>query len=525
MADRAPLPPIKFRELAAALLVRAGDLVPAWLPGGHRAGHEWVCAGLSGGKGSSCSVNTVTGQWADFASDERGGDLLSLYAAIHGLEMARAAIHVARAEGLEDVAGVQRDAQHQLPARPAAPPTPPQASRPPPPEEGWVTTRPVPATAPQPTFRHFHRQPSDIARTAEYRVGDELHGYVVRFRTSDGGKDDLPYTWCTSSRDGASKWHWRQFDEPRPLYLPGRALPAGRTVVLVEGERKGELLQALLDAGAPGVYCVASWPGGCGSWKKADWSWLAGCTVLAWPDCDSKREPLTAKERNACADAEARAAAAAAKPYLPAKKQPGMSAMLGIGALVVAEHGCTVSLLPIEPPGVKPDGWDAADAIESEGWGFAEVMAFFARAYAMPVEGAQADQPAVPAVPAEPENRDGPATATTGGSAPARQPIPWWLAGFYDAEKNRWSLSRKTVIVALQHDEAEQQRRGPQGLAVCPRPGRQAHWRHRSAAGPLAQRQIRHPLHQSSGPDGGHRDRGLRGAVSPGAGLAAVPAI
>ena len=133
---------------------------------------------------------------------------------------------------------------------------------------------------------------ADIEHTATYQVGEDLHGYVVRFRTSDGGKDTLPYTFCQSARDGAAKWHWRQFDEPRPLFLPGLQLPGDRTVVLVEGERKAECLQALLDGGAPGVYCVASWAGGCKAWRntstkpvvlrtsacssaKMGWPWLA----------------------------------------------------------------------------------------------------------------------------------------------------------------------------------------------------------------------------------------------------------
>jgi hypothetical protein len=89
-----------------ALLDRADYLVPVWLPGGHKTGHEWACGSLRGGAGGSCSINLNTGAWADFSSDERGGDLVSLYAAIHGLTMGKAAVQVARDEGLEDVAGV-----------------------------------------------------------------------------------------------------------------------------------------------------------------------------------------------------------------------------------------------------------------------------------------------------------------------------------------------------------------------------------------------------------------------------------
>ncbi|MDD2728308.1 VapE domain-containing protein [Malikia sp.] len=447
--NRAPLPPINFNALSDALLSRADQIVPVWLPGGRRVGHEWVCGGLHGGEGTSCSVNLRTGRWADFASDEKGGDLVSLYAAIHGLDQGRAAVAVAHDEGLEDVAGVQHDTSHQRPERPEPPPPTAKPARQ---EEGWTTVRPVPPGMPAPTFRHYSRPASDIVRTAEYRLGDELHGYVVRFRTSDGGKDDLPYTWCTSARDGAAKWHWRQFDEPRPLYLPGHSLPAGRTVILVEGERKGEVLQQLLDAQAPGIYCVVGWPGGCKAWAKADWSWIAGATVLAWPDTDSKRVPLPPKEANACADDAERDALRASKPYLPAHKQPGMAAMLGIGRLLEREHGCKVQLLAIDGPGIKPDGWDAADAIETDGWDFARVLAFFATAYALPPE---VDQPTTPEPPVA-KKIDGPVGTDGSDSPDSPAALPWWLECFYDADKGRWNLSRKTVILALRHDPALQ---------------------------------------------------------------------
>jgi putative DNA primase/helicase len=450
--NRAPLPPINFKALADALLARADSLVPAWLPGGVRRGPEWVCGSLDGEPGSSCCVNLVTGQWGDFASDDKGGDLISLYAAMHGLDMGKAAVQVARDEGLEDVAGVQRNAAHERPERPPAPPPKAKAPRS---DEKWATVRPVPAHAPEPTFKHYHRKPSELVRASEYRVGSDLHGYVVRFQTSDGGKDDLPYTWTTSERDGASKWNWKQFDEPRPLYLPGLALPGNRTVVLVEGERKAQVLQALLDAGAPGVYCVASWPGGCKAWQKADWSWLAGCAVLAWPDCDSKREAPTAKERNACEDDAALQALKDSKPFLPANKQPGMAAMLGIGALLRDVHGCTVQLLAIEGPGIKPDGWDAADAIEADGWDFDRVLAFFATAYALPSsEGAQPEAAAKKIDgPVDTEGGDFPdgASAADDGISIPDMDMPWWLKPYWDKDKKRWNISRKTVIQALRH--------------------------------------------------------------------------
>lgn len=454
---REDLPPIQFGALADALLQSIDRLVPAWLPGGEQQGHEYKCGSLAGGKGDSCSVNMISGKWSDFATGESGRDLLDLYAGIHGLTKGRAAIAVAREEGLESVAGLVKGAAGSA-AAPAVNPRPAPPSKPRAEAEGWATVRPVPEFAQQPTFQHYHRAPSDLMHTAEYRLGGDVHGYVVRFATSDGGKDTLPYTFNRSARDGSCKWHWRQWDEPRPLYFPGHVLPEGRTVVLVEGEVKGEVLQALLDATAPGVYCVASWPGGCKAWKKADWSWLAGNTVLLWPDCDAKHEPLTPAERKqVTGDDDARKALEATKPLLPDHKQPGMAAMLGIGAVLRDTHACTVSLLPIPKAGQVVDGWDARDAIQIDGWDAARVLAFFGQAQPLP---------AVDAAPEANKKNDPVGTKSVDKREPAVAPleddcgddlvkiggrlVPEWMSWYYDTKNMRWNVSRKLVINCLE---------------------------------------------------------------------------
>ena len=77
--------------------------------------------------------------------------------------------------------------------------------------------------------------------------------------------------------------------------------------------------------------------------------------------------------------------------------------MRGIGALLRDAHGCTVSLLPVEQPGVLPDGWDCKDAIEADGWTYEQVQAFLARAVAL-VDTPQAE----PAAAAESKKIDSP---------------------------------------------------------------------------------------------------------------------
>ncbi len=452
MTDREPLPPINFAALADALLSRADTLVAAWLPGGVQRGHEYVCASLSGGTGSSCSVNLVNGKWSDFANEDRGGDLVSLYAAINSLTMGKAAVQLAREEGLEDVAGVQ-------PARAGSPSEPPRAPRPAPApvarpkeDEGWKTVTPVPDMAPAATFKHQFRAASDIDHTAAYIIDGVLYGYVVRFRTSDGGKDTLPYTWCTSARDGASRWHWKTWDEPRPLYFPGGKTGMtviGTTVILVEGEKKAGILQALLDQAAPGVYIVASWPGGCNAWKRADWHWLTGAHVILWPDCDGKREPLTTKEKTGLDDA-AIEIAKAMKPLLPTDKQPGMAAMLGIGALLRDTHDCTVKLLPIPEPLAVPDGWDCADAIVTDGWDADRVLRFFATVITLPSKVKNREGLVGTTAPNGDDAAQG--ADENGDQTISGKHVPRWLGYYYDHKNKRWFTSRKLVIAALEND-------------------------------------------------------------------------
>lgn len=464
---RESLPPIQFGALAAALLPMAETLLLKWLEHGRRERNEWVCGSLAGEAGKSCSINIKTGKWKDFATGEEGHDLLSLYAAIHDLSMAKAAVQLAREEGLESVAGLVKQASG-APVVPAANPRPVPApktdtTRE---QEQWSTLRPVPDNAQQPNFAHYDRKPEDLEHTAEYRVGNELHGYVMRYRKSTGDKITLPYTFCQSARDNSRAWKWKTWAEPRPLYFPGHALPNGRTVILVEGELKADVLQLLLDAAAPGIYCVASWPGGSNAWKKSGWDWLAGATVLLWPDCDGHREKLTKAELATVKDdPEAKAALQATKPILPEKKQPSMGAMLGIGAHLQADHGCAVHLLPIPAPGEKPSGWDCKDAIKDEGWTGEDVLAFFGRAQPLPVVDAPADAPA---------QADAPVAAGGGGGKPPKNDdpvstggtddddfdddmvkiggylVPAWMSYYYDSEKCRWNVSRKFVIRCLE---------------------------------------------------------------------------
>ncbi|MCK9212849.1 MAG: virulence protein E [Rhodoferax sp.] len=503
MIERAPLPPPKYEALNAALLGRIEQLVKGWLPGGKKEGKEYKCGSLSGGKGDSCSVN-VTGKeglgcWADFATGEKGGDLISLYGAIHGLGNVMAAVTLAREEGLEDIAGVtlaHGDATVLVkPPRPEPPKVAPEK-----PDEKWEVMAPVPDFAPLFRFHHSHYDQSNIEHVAEYRMDSALYGYIVRVMRSQGGKLPLPFTWCKSDRDGSMKWLNKTFAEPRPLYFPSKKSPVEfsgdlgqplATVVLVEGEKKAGILQDLLDAYAPGIYLVCSWPGGSNAWKKANWSWLAGCSVLLWPDCDAHREKLTPKERAACPDDLARAVLEQSKPLLPVTKQPGMAAMLGIGAILRDTHGCSVQLLPIPQPLEVPAGWDCADAITTDGWDGARVLAFFGQSQPLPSGNTEEAKSAHPGKPAAPFGGDkggnfgaAPANAMgAGGINDAFTDHLAFLCDKLDCEVHELGVNRKLLIAALRKAPDLKDCLGFNELTGAP--GTRVPWPWRAVAGPL----------------------------------------
>lgn len=378
---------IDFVGLAAALLQQVDALMLRWLPNGVERNGRWYVGDFDGSPGESANVNLATGQWIDNAAPDTdcGGDLTSLYARIRGLNNGQAARDLIRDIGWAPV---------QTPVRGAAPPassiaaqaglTPAVAA-----ERAevvakrrtvWRAVVPVPPNAPAPDFKWGYRDKKsdvwfklDAVRSWAYEFEGQRFGHVARFeRISSSGeivKDTLPRTWCVDESDGRGtmQWRWKQWEVPRPLYVPATLLsgdPGNVPVVIVEGEKCAEAGFRLIGH----EFDFVCWPGGCKAWAMAHWGWLMGRTVYLWPDCDAKRKALTKAEREAGADPMA-------KPLLPEHQQPGMQAMVNIGSMLVADHGCTVHLCRIPAPGDVADGWDIADAIDS-GWDAVRVRDF-----------------------------------------------------------------------------------------------------------------------------------------------------
>jgi len=307
-----------FLRVASAALTSIESLVGDWLPNGVREGREWCVGSRDGEAGKSmkiCLSGDAAGRWSDFSAGDSGGDLISLYAYIHGLEQVDAMKAIATSLGID--VGSAPTRERIAPAQAVVRGKEVVAKRP---RTSWVPVFPVPVDAPSPPAAHMIRG----IPAMQWRYTDQsgaFLGMVYRFLTSDGGKEVLPCVYARHPETGAHDWRWMGFPDPRPLYLTA-PLRDDFVVLVPEGEKCADagfgLLGAKLD--------VVSWQGGSKAISKTDWTLLAGRRVILWPDAD----------------------------------EAGAQAMAKLSAILLG-LGCTVKMV-VNPDDV-PEKWDIADAI------------------------------------------------------------------------------------------------------------------------------------------------------------------
>jgi hypothetical protein len=96
---------VDFGGINGAALDRAVDILRRWLPDGRLEGHEYLARNprRSDRRPGSFKVNITTGRWADFATGDRGGDLVSLAAYLAEIGQAEAARRIAAMLRITDV--------------------------------------------------------------------------------------------------------------------------------------------------------------------------------------------------------------------------------------------------------------------------------------------------------------------------------------------------------------------------------------------------------------------------------------
>ncbi len=234
----------------------------------------------------SLSINRTSGVWQEFATDDKGGDLVSLAAYLRQCSQWDAAASLAPGLGIAVPDRKKRESR-QPPAAKGKPATPPKTSpKAPPPTAGaaadsqaWRCIVPAPENAPPAPLAHPTR--GKPARRYAYRTpAGRTAFFVDRYESSDGKSFAQLTTWQNAA--GRIEWRWKAPPAPRLLYgLELLTAKPDAPVIVAEGEKAAEAARLL----APDFVCIA-WPGGAQALAHVDWAPLAGRDVTLWPDLD-----------------------------------------------------------------------------------------------------------------------------------------------------------------------------------------------------------------------------------------------
>ena len=94
---------IDFQQVAALARANSVAVLGRLLPDGRRVGAEWIARNPRrvDRRPGSFQINLRTGRWCDFATGDKGGDLISLTAYLDAVPQAEAARRLCRVFGIE----------------------------------------------------------------------------------------------------------------------------------------------------------------------------------------------------------------------------------------------------------------------------------------------------------------------------------------------------------------------------------------------------------------------------------------
>ena len=268
---------------AAALADFDGVMSFLGLSGGKNQAREYlpINPSRSDHKPGSFSINRDSGAWSDFATSDRGGDLVALAAYVLDCRQIEAAERLAAHYGIAkpDRQNQRQPNERAAGDRQASPPPkkPPEATA----ADGAVCQMPIPEDAPAPPVAHSrHGKPA--ARWAYRNAAGAVCFYHDRYEPKGERKQFSPLT-LWRFPDGRLQWQFKAPTGPRLLLgLPElAAADPARAAVLVEGEKARDAAARLFPENP-----VLTWQGGAQAVSKADWLPLASRECWLWPDND-----------------------------------------------------------------------------------------------------------------------------------------------------------------------------------------------------------------------------------------------
>lgn len=309
--------------------------IKEWLPDGREEAGEWVAKNPTRDdrQAGSFKVSLSSGKWIDNATDEAGGDAVSLFAYLFAGRCEREALakstHVqveaARAILLDhdasyfpsDDDSFKRPTKHEQKA------------------DFWSAFRWAGAKQfaeiPEFDVSWYEERWGKLTEQWDFYDGKKFVFRVARF-IQGTTKSDRPFTIWTG--DGQTRWRSKAPEGTYPLYnrneLEDR--PSDE-VIVTEGQKAAS-------RGSTSVYndsyVFVGWYGGANNSKLTDWTPLRGRNVWFWPDSDS----------------------------------PGRQA---IQAMREIADTYDINLKIVYPPSGVKKGWDVADAL-AEGRNLTEIL-------------------------------------------------------------------------------------------------------------------------------------------------------
>ncbi|POA49375.1 DNA/RNA helicase, superfamily II protein [Pseudomonas sp. MPR-ANC1] len=262
-----------FADVKVAALKDIDRVLSHWLPNGKRVdgGKEYTAPNptRSDKRAGSLKINLSKGTWADFATGDKGGDLIDLVRYLDGGTDVEACKKLA---DLLNVAPGTAQAKN-APAKTKAP--------------EWIAIQPIPAKAMNkcPAKHRQHGAPSKVWIYRDTQGQPLMALYRFDLTPNEDGKPKkvfAPLTWCERADGQTTQWRWQGLPDPRPLLrLDELAERSDAPIVLCEGEKAADAAAELLPS-----HVATCWPNGSNSWHKADLTPLKGRDVLLWPDND-----------------------------------------------------------------------------------------------------------------------------------------------------------------------------------------------------------------------------------------------
>jgi uncharacterized protein (DUF927 family) len=273
MTQRASIKRPSFAMVKRAALASIDQVLGHWLPGGKRVdgGKEYTAANptRTDKRAGSLKINLAKGTWADFATGDKGGDLIDL---------------VRYLDGGTDVEACDKLADYlKVSANCAQTTTAPSKSKAP----EWTAIQPIPTEAMNkcPPKHREHGTPSKVWLYRNTQGQPLMALYRFDLGPDEDGKPRkvfAPLTWCKRADGKTQQWRWQGLAEPRPLLrLDELTERPDAPVVLCEGEKAADAAAELLPE-----YVATCWPNGSNSWHKSDLTSLKNRTVILWPDND-----------------------------------------------------------------------------------------------------------------------------------------------------------------------------------------------------------------------------------------------